>query len=284
METQIVPLNDIERMAVAFAKSGLFGIKTPEQGVALMLIAQAEGLHPAVAARDYHVIQGRPALKADAMLARFQAAGGKIVWGTYTDTEVAGTFSHPQGGTVTVSWTIAQAKAAGLTGKDVWRQYPRAMLRARVISEGIRTVYPGVSVGVYTVEEVQDMDSKPPMQEVKSELPASAPEMSVKPTQASRLPKSSPAKAKPIAEPIPAASEVEDDLPIDTKPKIPAVKIAVGQFAGRMLASLTPEECGAYYNEIMDSIVLKGLDPKKLPTPHAQAVFDYVFHAKGGVQ
>jgi hypothetical protein len=164
-----IPFSDIERMAVAFAKSGLFGIKTPEQGVALMLIAQAEGMHPAIAARDYHVIQGRPALKADSMLARFQAAGGKVVWNVYSDAEVSGTFSHPAGGSATVAWTIAQAKGAGLAGKDVWKQYPRAMLRARVISEGIRTVYPGVSVGVYTPEELQDFDAKPAEQEVKAE-------------------------------------------------------------------------------------------------------------------
>jgi hypothetical protein len=35
------------------------------------------------------------------------------------------------------------------------------MLRARVISEGIRTVFPGVAVGVYTPEEVADFDVKP---------------------------------------------------------------------------------------------------------------------------
>jgi len=166
---QAISIQDIERMAIAFAKSGLFGIKTPEQGVALMLISQAEGLHPAIAARDFHIIQGRAALKADAFLARFQVAGGKVVWNAYADDRVSGTFSHPQGGTVTVEWTIAQAKAAGLTGKDVWKQYPRAMLRARVISEGIRTVYPGVAVGVYTPEEIEDFDTKPATKEVKAE-------------------------------------------------------------------------------------------------------------------
>lgn len=159
--SNIVPMGEIERMASAIAKSGLFGIKTVEQAAALMLIAQAEGMHPAIAARDFHVIQGRPALKADAMLARFQAAGGRVNWTSYTDKCVEAQFSHPQGGSVTIGWTIEQAKQAGLTGKDVWRQYPRAMLRARVISEGIRTVYPGVAVGVYTPEEVADFDSKP---------------------------------------------------------------------------------------------------------------------------
>lgn len=159
--SNIVPYQEIERMAQAIAKSGLFGIKTPEQAAALMLIAQAEGMHPAIAARDFHVIQGRPALKADAMLARFQAAGGKVQWSSYTDQRVSAVFSHPAGGAVEIDWTIEQAKRAGLTGKDVWRQYPRAMLRARVISEGIRTCYPGVAVGIYTPEEIGDFDAKP---------------------------------------------------------------------------------------------------------------------------
>lgn len=160
-QAALVPYADMERMATTIAQSGLFGVKSPVQALALMLIAQAEGLHPATAARDYHVIQGRPALKADSMLARFQAAGGKVEWHAYEDTAVSGTFSHPSGGKVRIEWTIDQAKRAGLTGKDVWKQYPRAMLRARVISEGIRTVYPGVLSGMYTPEEVRDFDAAP---------------------------------------------------------------------------------------------------------------------------
>lgn len=152
----LIPINDMARMADAVVKSGFFGVKTADQALALMLIAQAEGKHPAEAARDYHVIQGRPALKSDAMLARFQAAGGSVKWTEYTDQRVAGIFSHPQGGSVEVDWTIARAKQAGLGGKDNWKNYPRQMLRARVISEGVRTVFPGATSGMYTVEETQD--------------------------------------------------------------------------------------------------------------------------------
>jgi hypothetical protein len=144
-------------MALAVAKSGLFGVKTADQAMALMLIAQAEGLHPAIAARDYHVINGRPTLKADAMLARFQTAGGSVRWGEYTDRRVVGTFSHPQGGSVEVAWTVEMATSAGLTKNPTWKSYPRQMLRARCISEGIRTVFPGVVVGTYTPEEAEDM-------------------------------------------------------------------------------------------------------------------------------
>lgn len=173
--TALVPVDQIERMAVSVARSGLFGVKTPDQAMALMLIAQAEGLHPAIAARDYHVINGRPALRADAMLARFQSAGGKVEWGEYTDTRVVGKFSHPSGGSVEVAWTTKMAQDAGLTKNPTWRSYPRQMLRSRCISEGIRTVFPGVVVGTYTPEEVQDME--PPRNAPQPPQPAPEPQM-----------------------------------------------------------------------------------------------------------
>jgi len=152
----LVPMQDMQTMAIAIAKSGLFGAKTPEQALALMLIAQAEGMHPAAAARDYHIIDGKPALKADAMLARYLASGGKVEWHEHTDTAVSATFTHPMGGSLKIGWDMDRAKKAGLGGKQMWSKYPRQMLRARVISEGIRATNPGVAVGMYTPEEVQD--------------------------------------------------------------------------------------------------------------------------------
>jgi len=159
--TALVPFEQQLQLADAFCKSGLFGVRTRDQAIALMAICEAEGLHPAKAVQEYHIIQGRPALKADAMLARFQAAGGKVKWTSMTDQRVAGEFSHAQGGSVEIDWTIEMAKRAGLTKNPTWNQYPRAMLRARCISEGIRTVYPGVTVGTYTPEEVEDMAPAP---------------------------------------------------------------------------------------------------------------------------
>jgi hypothetical protein len=189
MSTALVPVADIEKMAVAIAKSKMFGMKTADEAFALMLIAQAEGMHPAIAARDYHVIQGRPTLKADAMLARFQNAGGKVQWDVYTDAEVTGTFSHPQGGSLKLTWTFAQAKTIGLTIKDNWKNYPRAMLRARCISEGIRTVYPGCVVGTYTAEELEEIPKAKDMgmAEVVEEITAAVAEVQTVPDGAFKL-------------------------------------------------------------------------------------------------
>lgn len=159
MSTEIVPYVQMERMANAVAKSGLFAVKSPEAAISLMLIAQAEGIHPAQAMMDYDVIQGKPALKASAMLARFQRAGGTVEWIEATDKKVTGIFTHAAGGSVTVTWDDARVKQAGLDTKDMHKKFPLQMKRARCISEGVRAVCPGVTpLNMYTPEEAVDME------------------------------------------------------------------------------------------------------------------------------
>ena len=147
---------DLERMARAFSASKLFGVKTPEEALALCLIAQSEGRHPASAAQDYHIINGRPAKKAESMLRDFIASGGSVEWHGLDDTKADATFSHPSGGTVRITWDMARASKAGINN-PMWKKYPRQMLRSRVVSEGVRTVCPGATSGMLVVEEAQDM-------------------------------------------------------------------------------------------------------------------------------
>lgn len=153
----IVPLHDIQIMADAMAQSGLFGMKNPTQAMALMLVAQAEGQHPATIAQDYDVIQGKAARKTHSVLARFQQAGGRVEWHELTEFKADATFTHPAGGALRMVWTFDQAKKAGLTGKDNWKNYPRAMLRARCIAEGVRAVYPAAIGGMLVAEEALDV-------------------------------------------------------------------------------------------------------------------------------
>ncbi len=154
----VVPMafGEVERLAQSIARSKLFGIQTPEQAITLMMISQAEGRHPALAARDYDIIQGRPAKKAEAMQRDFMDAGGKIEWHALSDEMADATFSHPQGGTVRITWDHKRAGAAGIGGKDMWKKYPRQMLRSRTVSEGVRTVWPMATSGCYVPEEVRD--------------------------------------------------------------------------------------------------------------------------------
>lgn len=163
----MMTIPEVERVALAIAKGGLFGSNDPNAVLTLCLLAQAEGQHPAVVFRDYHIIKGKPAKKADAMLRDFVSAGGKVEWHKLDNDSADATFSHPGGGTVRIDWTMERARQAGLT-TDMWRKYPRQMLRSRVISEGVRTVYPGATSGLYEVGEVQDItgDASPPVEHV----------------------------------------------------------------------------------------------------------------------
>ena len=193
----IVPLEQIGMMAKAVSDSGLFGIKSEAAAFSLMCIAQADGIPPIKAAVQYHIIDGKPALKSEAMLARFQASGGKIRWKERTPQRCTLWLSHPQAGEIEVTWDIERAKAAGLAGRNTWKAYPAQMMSARCISEGIRALYPACVGGFYTPEEVRDFDAP---------LPTTHPE-STKPAQAAKT-----AMPKPkAANPAPHEAEIVED-------------------------------------------------------------------------
>lgn len=152
--TPIFVMSDLERMAHAIAKGKLFGSNDPNAVLTLCLLAQAEGKHPALIMQDFHIINGKPAKKADAMLRDFITSGGKVEWHTLDDAKADATFTHPSG-SARIDWTLERARQAGIAN-PLWKKYPRQMLRSRVISEGVRTVFPGATSGLYEVEEVRD--------------------------------------------------------------------------------------------------------------------------------
>jgi hypothetical protein len=160
-DVTVYGLNDVERMARAFAASKLFGVQTPEQAIALCLIAQAEGRHPASAANDYHIVSGRPAKKAEAMLRDFIKSGGKVTWNALSDEIADATFSHPDGGEVRISWDMKRKAQAGINN-PLWAKFPRQMLRSRCVSEGVRTVCPAATSGMYEPEETKEFAEASP--------------------------------------------------------------------------------------------------------------------------
>jgi len=198
-------LDDMERVAKLIAGNGMFGITTPGQAIGLFLLCQAEGINPVAALRQYHIIEGRPSMRADAMSGKFEAAGGKIMWHVRSDAECSATFFTDKrnvdekaieraksryaalrdGDHKTASEfatpdeeciirTIQDAIDKGLattyskekdpkTGKfekvlkTNWAQSGRQMLTARVITEGIRLMAPGLIAGIVSEDEARDI-------------------------------------------------------------------------------------------------------------------------------
>jgi hypothetical protein len=155
----LMSFDDVARMAKVVVDGGLFNhLKSQSQALTLMLLAQAEGLHPIDAVRRFDIVNGRPAMKAAAMQAEFQNRGGRVEFHERSEKACDATFTAQDGTFVRVRWDMARATKARLTDKPgPWQTFPAAMLHARCVSEGIRAVAPGISLGIYTPEEVQDM-------------------------------------------------------------------------------------------------------------------------------
>ena len=156
--SNLIPIDQVRVMAKSASASKLFSAKAEEQVFTLMLIAQAENIHPMKALMAYDIIQGQPALKASEALARFMDCGGKIKW-IKSDAESAkAEFTHPSSGTFEYEYTVQDATEAGLINKDNWKKNLKAMLRARCTSAGIRMSYPRCLNNMYTADEVQDFE------------------------------------------------------------------------------------------------------------------------------
>ncbi len=135
-----------------------------DQIFTLMMICEAENIHYIEALRQYDIIEGRPAMKAAAIQAKFQNHSGFVEWVRFDEDAAEAMFSHPtlQPKPIRVSVTYDECVKRGIVqGKDGikknWRCHRAAMLRARCISAGVRMVYPGIVVGIYTPEELEDM-------------------------------------------------------------------------------------------------------------------------------
>lgn len=153
--------NDLIEISKRVSASGLLGKYNENQIFTLMMLAYKDGTNPVQASMDYHIIQNKPALSSQATLSRFQKSGGRIKYIKRTDTECVIEFTHGQAGTLTVEWNMNRARQAGLDlNKENWKKYPRQMLAARCLAEGVRALYPACLDGLYLVEEVQDFDNE----------------------------------------------------------------------------------------------------------------------------
>ena len=174
-ENAVVPFTELDGLSQKLAVSGLFAGKTKEQIFSLLMLAHAEGVHPMTAMRDFDIIQGRPAKKAEAMHRSFLAAGGSVIWHKLDDTIADATFTHPQGGEARIVWDMERVKKAQIKNEAMYAKYPRPMLRSRCISEGVRTVYPAATSGLYEPGEVKGMEPQPE-KVIEGEVILAAPE------------------------------------------------------------------------------------------------------------
>lgn len=192
-----------ERIAATeFVPRGLRG-NVPATAAAI-LYGREVGLPPMTALSQTHVVEGRPGMSAEAMRALILAAGHEVVVDETTGAlcTMRGR-RHGSEHWTTVTWTLDMARAAGLTGKNNWKSYPRQMLQARATAELARLAFPDVIHGFRAVEELEDMGA--------DEGPAEAP----RPGTSSTVRRRKSTTAKPVPAPPAEISgpPLETDLP-----------------------------------------------------------------------
>lgn len=140
-----------------FVPKGLRG--KPEAVLACILTGHEMGIGPMEALAKIHVVDGRPSMAAELMRAQIMRAGHEIYIEDSTNTRVTVTgIRAGTGRTLSITWSVDDARTAGLLSKDNWKKYPRAMLTARATSEVARGLFPDCLGGMaYTPEEISDL-------------------------------------------------------------------------------------------------------------------------------
>ena len=143
-------------------------LKTPGQVVAVILAGRELGMPPMRALRSLKLVKGNVTESADSQLGRFKAAGGKAAFEKLDETEAVLKLTHPNGDEHVERFTMDDAKNAGLTANDTYKKYPKAMLRSRVITAGLKSVGWDGGAGVYDPAELSD---EPERREVSVVMP-----------------------------------------------------------------------------------------------------------------
>ena len=156
----IVPrsIDEVTTLAEVLSKSTLLPDalrgKIPDIVVSI-LAGQELGLGAMASIRGVHVVQGKPVLSADTMVALVLSSGLAEYFICVEDTDARVTYETKRRGAPAVqraSWTREDTKRAGLNTKDNWRLYERQMMKARCRAILARDAYPDVLAGCYDAD------------------------------------------------------------------------------------------------------------------------------------
>lgn len=232
-------LDDVSRLANFIAETDFVprALRNRPAAVAACILTGRElGIGPMQSLKSIHMVQGVPSLSAEYKRARALAAGHEIVFDDTNSTRCV--IRGRRSGTerwVTIQWTLDMARRAKLAGKDVWQQYPQRMLQARASSELCDLLFPDASLGLATMEVLEDggivTESGETVDAATGELTASAtPAIEApKPRTAQRKPRAQSSPPAPVAPPPgPGAAPLSAERASGDLPPLPGEEDAPG--------------------------------------------------------
>jgi len=167
----LASIDDVTRLATIAVKSKLTKLGLVEEAAVILMTGRELGLAPMQSLRGIYVVDGKPTLSADMMVAVIRKSGQCETWRVVESTAERCTITTRRKGEsadASRTWTRADADRAGVTHKDPWRKYPAAMLRHRCAADLARQEYPDVLLGLYDPDE---MDAAPAQPAVVESVP-----------------------------------------------------------------------------------------------------------------
>lgn len=210
------------------------------------------GLAPMQALQNIAVINGKPSVYGDAMMALVQASPvcdgvEESIEDEGTPNPVAVCVARRKGrAPVTVRFSVEDAKRAGLWGKQgPWQAYPKRMLQMRARGFALRDAYPDVLKGLISTEEAQDYpeETKRPPKDITPRNPLDA------------LQAPAPAPAVEFTAPDVETGEVEivDHPPFEELAIEPPAPAPAGEFAIILPGKDLPHSTHATLKEWQDA-------------------------------
>jgi hypothetical protein len=160
MNTQVsivqqLPISELMNLAKAFAESGMFAdTKSAAQAIVKIQAGQEIGIPPFASMTGIHIIQGKPTIGAGLIASRLKGSG-KYDYRVVEASEKVCSIDFYQGNTKigNSTFTIEDARKALTKNID---KFPKNMLFARAISNGVKWYCPDIFSGpVYVPEEMQ---------------------------------------------------------------------------------------------------------------------------------
>ena len=179
MSNELMKVTATEAMHLgkAFYESKLFKDVTSAQQAVVKIMAGAEiGIPPFAAMSGIHIIQGKPTIGAGLMASTIKGSG-KYDYRVIESSETKCSIDFYQGKEMigNSTFTIEDAKRAGTQNLQ---KFPKNMLFARAISNGVKWFTPDIFSGpVYTPEEFDQPTQDAPAQDITAELSAAISEV-----------------------------------------------------------------------------------------------------------
>lgn len=143
-------------------ESGMSKQKSREAVLAVVVKGMEIGVSPMAALANIHFFQGSFVIGAHLQLGVASSRlGVRAEIHENTDKVCRLTLTRPGYPPVESSFTIEEARAANLTGKDNWKAYAPDMLYVRTLSRGLKKIAPEVFAGIYDRSELPDAAPAP---------------------------------------------------------------------------------------------------------------------------